>query len=261
MNSLITINNKNLSIKEFQNQRVVTFKDIDTVHERVEGTASRNFRENNDKFIKNTDYFLVTGDELKKLKQATNFVGSNANGIILITESGYLMLVKSLNDSLAWKVQRELVNNYFRKNQIINDLNSLSPQLQVLINMELRQRELESEIASTKQEIQGMRDVITINPNGWRKETSTIINKIALKAGGYEHIKLIRDEIYKVLNQRLGVDVQTRLTYKRRRMADEGVRKSKRDKLTIVDVIADDKKLIEGYVAIVKEMAIKSGVA
>lgn len=34
--------------------------------------------------------------------------------IILVTESGYLMLAKSFTDDLAWKVQRELVNNYFR---------------------------------------------------------------------------------------------------------------------------------------------------
>ena len=53
MNNLIKINNKDLQIKEFKNQRVVTFKDIDMVHERTEGTASRNFRENRDKFIKN----------------------------------------------------------------------------------------------------------------------------------------------------------------------------------------------------------------
>jgi anti-repressor protein len=43
-------------------------------------------------------------------------------------------------------------------------------------------------------------------------------------------------------------------------MADEGVCKSKRDKLSYVDIISEDKKLIEGYVAIVKEMAIKYGV-
>ena len=42
-------------------------------------------------------------------------------------------------------------------------------------------------------------------------------------------------------------------------MADEGVCKSKRDKLNRVDVIADDKKLIEIYVAIVKETAVKYG--
>ena len=37
--------------------------------------------------------------------------------------------------------------------------------------------------------------------------------------------------------------------------------KSKRDKLTVLDVIADDKKLVEGYIAIVKEMSIKNKVA
>jgi hypothetical protein len=40
-------------------------------------------------------------------------------------------------------------------------------------------------------------------------------------------------------------------------MVDGGVRKSKRDRLSKVDVIADDKELIEIYVAIVKEMAVK----
>lgn len=46
----------------------------------------------------------------------------------------------------------------------------------------------------------------------------------------------------------------------RRRMAEEGTSKSKRDKTTKVDVIAADKKLIEGYLIIIKEMAIKYGV-
>ena len=34
--------------------------------------------------------------------------------ITLLTESGYLMLVKSFTDDLAWTVQRQLVNTYFR---------------------------------------------------------------------------------------------------------------------------------------------------
>lgn len=109
----------------------------------------------------------------------------------------------------------------------------------------------------TKEEVQAMRDIITLNPNSWRKDSSTLINKIALNVGGYDHIRAVREESYKLLNTRLGVDIKIRLTNKRRRMADEGVCKSKRDKLTVLDVIADDKKLIEGYLAIVKEMSIK----
>ena len=113
MNKIITINNEQLKVKEFNGQRVITFKDIDMVHKRVDGTAGRNFRENKDKFIENIDYFSITGKALKDFKQTTNFVGSNTKEVILITASGYLMLVKSLHDDLAWEIQRELVNNYF----------------------------------------------------------------------------------------------------------------------------------------------------
>ena len=46
MGEIERINNLDLSVKVYQNQRVITFKDIDTVHERPEGTARRNFNTN-----------------------------------------------------------------------------------------------------------------------------------------------------------------------------------------------------------------------
>ncbi|ADK16706.1 Rha family transcriptional regulator [Clostridium ljungdahlii] len=153
------------------------------------------------------------------------------------------------------------------------DTSQLSPSLQMfskifesLANAELGQKKLQQgiteakkEASEVKKEVQGIRDTITLSSTSWRKDTTALVNKIALNVGGYDHIKAIREESYKLLNERMGVDVKTRLTNKRRRMADEGICKSKRDKLTILDVIQDDKKLIEGYVAIIKEMAIKSG--
>lgn len=105
----ITINSTNLPIREFNGQRVVTLNDIDEVHNRRSGTAGRNFRENRNRFIEGVDYFRRNSSEVQ------NEYGITApKGLILITESGYLMLVKSFTDDLAWKVQRELVNNYFR---------------------------------------------------------------------------------------------------------------------------------------------------
>ena len=136
-NQIVKINNADLSVKEFNGQRVVTFKDIDMLHERVEGTAGRNFRENKKHLIENEDYFSIKGNALRDFKQATNFVGSNAKEIILLTESGYLMLVKSLQDDLAWKVQRELVNNYFRIKEVVNSkklFNEFKGQLTTLVN-------------------------------------------------------------------------------------------------------------------------------
>ena len=115
---IIKINNTDLSVKEFNGQRVVTFKDIDMLHERVEGTAGRNFRENKNHLIEGEDYFKVCADEIRRYKIMD--LSNKTREVIFITESGYLMLVKSLQDDLAWKVQRELVNNYFRVKEIVN---------------------------------------------------------------------------------------------------------------------------------------------
>lgn len=101
-------------IKEYQGKRVVTFKDIDAVHQRVSGTASRNFRDNRERFISSVDFYKINQpDEMRRLG-ITRPQGGTPDEIILITETGYLMLVKSFTDDLAWKVQRELVDSYFR---------------------------------------------------------------------------------------------------------------------------------------------------
>lgn len=118
------------------------------------------------------------------------------------------------------------------------------------------------QIKEMKQDMQGIREIVAINPKTeWRHEASNLISKMSKKiAGDYSKVQELRTESYKLLNERMSVDLHIRLTNKRRRMAEEGVCKTKRDALNGLDVIADDKKLIEGYIAIVKEMAIKYGI-
>ncbi len=120
-------------IKMWNNQRVVTFKDIDSVHERPYGTAKRNFNRNKKFFVADVDYFEVPYSEF-----STNFVpnqtskgGNPNNEVVLLTETGYLMVVKSLKDDLSWTVQRQLVNGYFKaqeqKQQKPKQLEDLPP--------------------------------------------------------------------------------------------------------------------------------------
>lgn len=94
--------------KEFDGQMVVTLKDIDTLHQRPEGTAKRNFNQNKKYFIEGVDYFVRNSYE------ASNEYGIAApNGLKLFTQTGYLMIVKSFTDDLSWEIQRRLVNGYF----------------------------------------------------------------------------------------------------------------------------------------------------
>lgn len=112
MNDVMNICGTDVVIKEWHGKRVVTFKDIDTVHQRPEGTAHRNFKANRNRFISGVDFFRVKPSDFQKDEIRPTEI--NNNGTTLITESGYLMLVKSFTDDLAWKVQRELVDSYFR---------------------------------------------------------------------------------------------------------------------------------------------------
>lgn len=110
--SELTIGNVNVVIKEYQGQRVVTLKDIDTVHQRPDGTARRNFNTNKQHFIEGVDYFKIQPNEIRTVGIAS------PNGGTVVTESGYLMLVKSFTDDLSWDVQRELVNTYFKVKEL-----------------------------------------------------------------------------------------------------------------------------------------------
>lgn len=138
MNEIIVINNHELKAKEFNGQRVVTFKDIDTVHERPDGTARKRFSDNKKHFIEGEDYFVRKTDEAKK-----EFGITAPNGLALVTESGYLMLVKSFTDDLAWEVQRKLVKSYFNRKKRMSPEEMMRVQLGMIDGHEERIKALE----------------------------------------------------------------------------------------------------------------------
>ena len=145
---------------------------------------------------------------------------------------------------------------------------SLSPELQMfkaifdsVAKTELKQKEQDKAIEAVNQKVDGIRDVVVLSPNSWREECRKLLAKVAQARGGGGAYQEVNAEVFQLVDERARVSLETRLTNKRRRMADEGVCKSKRDKLNKVDVIADDTKLIEIYIAIVKEMAVKYGVS
>ena len=101
--------------KEFDGQMVVTLKDIDTLHQKPEGSARKRFNDNRRHFIEGTDFFRVSPGQLSEIRTVENQesgIRSN-NGGYVFTQTGYLMIVKSFTDDLSWEIQRRLVNGYF----------------------------------------------------------------------------------------------------------------------------------------------------
>ena len=75
-------------------------------------------KRNKGKLIEGEDYFVLNKEEFSEsLGVIQDFVPNNVKEIPLFTESGYLMLVKTFNDDLSWKIQRLLIENYFRQKE------------------------------------------------------------------------------------------------------------------------------------------------
>lgn len=125
MAEYVKINENELVIKEYHGERIVTLNDIDIVHGRPKGTAKANFNRNKKHFILNEDYFVLAGDDLSRVRQ-TYSVHKNTTKLIVLTESGYLILVKTFTDDLSWEIQRNLVNTYFKMKKL-SEKNQIQP--------------------------------------------------------------------------------------------------------------------------------------
>ena len=254
MNDLIPV--------EYQNQRVLTTVELSDAYGAEPVKIKQNFSNNKDRYTEGKHFFLLQGDDLQEFLRLEIFEVQNQSKIrslYLWTEKGAWLHAKSLNTDKAWEAYEMLVDDYYAIKSVA-PMQSLSPQLQLLISMELKQNEMQKEITQNAEAVQSIRDVVSLNTTSWRLDSSVLIGKIAHGMGGSEHIRDLRKESYKLLDTRMGVCVETRLTFKRQRMALEGICKSKLNALNPLDVIAEDKKLVEGYVAIIKDMAIRYGV-
>lgn len=141
---LVEINNVAIGIKEYESKRVITFKDIDRVHERPYGTASNAFKRHRQRFIKDEDYFHITRNISLDVRRPLGLETIPPKGIILVTESGYLMISKVFDDDIAWDVQRKLVNSYFRVKETISQDPTLMAMQMITETMKLMQQDITS---------------------------------------------------------------------------------------------------------------------
>ena len=119
MTELVNVEGTELSVKEYNGKMVVSFSDICDVHKCDRKRLVKHFERKRKHFIKDIDYFEITRKELNDLVSPNSkIMGNPYMRTYLFTETGYLMIVKCLDDDMAWDVQRALVNGYFAsKNQ------------------------------------------------------------------------------------------------------------------------------------------------
>ena len=139
--------------------------------------------------------------------------------------------------------------------QAHHDMTGLSPATRAAVAATQALAAQERRLNRVDAKVDAISDIVSISTMDWRRATRDIITKIAhMRVDDYQ---ATRNDIYKDVEQRGGYSLSTRLTNLRNRMAGEGQSLSKRNKTNKVDVIANDKRLIEIYMAVVKDHAIK----
>ncbi len=124
--NLIAIAGKEIELKEYNGERVVTAWDIEKLHEKDVREINQQFKRNINNLIENEDYFVVDRSYISEslsVRQTTqpviqNFIPNNVKEIILFTESGYLLLTKTFTDERSWNIQRQLVKSYFKLKEL-----------------------------------------------------------------------------------------------------------------------------------------------
>lgn len=203
-NNLVKINEEEIIVKEYENQRVVTAWDIAKVHNREVREVNQQFNRNKEKLIEGEDYFSLTPIEFSKSQIVIQeFIPNSVKEIILFSESGYLMLVKTFTDDLSWDIQRQLVKGYFKLKE--NNQKSLTlpqqllAQAQYLVDIDNRVSVVEDKIDNEIRVDNGEQRKI-------QKAVGTrIYQRIDIVPQLAENKKFVFQALYRDLKDRFGV--------------------------------------------------------
>lgn len=261
MNELLTIGNTQITAKTLDGKPVLTFRDIDAIHHRPEGSARKRFNDNRQRFVEGEDYFKITPSEFRTA--IGDMDSRQQNDVYLFTESGYLMIVKSFTDDWAWEVQRKLVKTYFRAKELAAEkpkpmsANDLF-ELQVKINREYESKlnALEERADNTDRKISTITGVFAAPPTDeerWRDEMNRRVRQMCEEYGLNYHTTI--GDMYAELERRAHVNLTTRQRNLRERMRLGGAKYAQREAVSKLVVISQDAKLRYIYEAIVREKA------
>lgn len=255
---------KQLQAVNHVGKRVLTTSQLAASYGTESDRISKNFHENKERFTEGKHFFKLEGEDLLHFRNSEpQITVSNMTRVLYLwTEKGAWMHAKSLNTDQAWNAYEALVDDYYN---VKLNTQALSPELQMfsqifqsVARMELANAEQSQRITQVEKKLDDTAEILALNPVDGRKKVTSLLNRIAQTLGGGSSYQDVRAESYQKLEDRAECNLSIRQTNKRKKMALEGVAKSRIDKVSKLDVIFDDGRLTEIYFAIVKEMAVQN---
>lgn len=254
--SVVNIGDTQFTSKTLDGKPVLTFRDIDALHHRPEGSARKRFNDNRQRFVEGEDYMKICASEFR-----THFDGLSSKAtedVYLLTESGYLMIVKSFTDDWAWEVQRKLVKTYFRAKELAaekpkpmtaNEMFSLQAQINLDNEREIKElkgrtAENEKRLDETNRKFDAVTTFVTsplTDADTWQERMTHHIRRAVEEFGlNYQQFHA---QLYDELERTAGVDLKCRQTRMRNRLYAAGATKTECKAVSKLSVVAADKKL------------------
>lgn len=247
--SVVSIGDTQFTAKTLDGKPVLTFRDIDAIHHRPDGSARKRFNDNRQRFVEGEDYMKICASEFR-----THFDGLSSKAtedVYLLTESGYLMIVKSFTDDWAWEVQRKLVKTYFRAKELsaqtpkpmtANEMFAM--QAQINLESERKLAALEGKVDETNRKFDAVTTFVTsplTDADTWQERMTRHIRRAVEEFGlNYQQFHA---QLYDELERTAGVDLKCRQTRMRNRMFAAGATKTECKNVSKLSIVASDKKL------------------
>ena len=120
MNNIVKVQNHDVAVIEWNNERVVTSAQLAELYETNEENIRKNLSNNQGRFEEGKHFYLLKGDELKAFKDCVNnlhVVSERAPQLYLWTQRGASRHCKMLGTDKSWDVFDCLEESYFNPKQ------------------------------------------------------------------------------------------------------------------------------------------------
>ena len=149
--------------------------------------------------------------------------------MIFMNRDGFTLLAMGFTGKKALEFKLQYINAFNAMEKHIKqqlDISNLSPELQLMANLVNNMAKQELAQKQLNEKVDSISEIVALNTTDWRKEANALINKVVRVMGNTaEAHKEVRSAIFTEVDRRAGASLETRLTNKRRRMADEGASK------------------------------------
>lgn len=119
MQEIVQIGENSVPVVEYCGKRVVTFEIVDLVHGNYKRTALGLFHSSRYRYVEGEDYIDLAKHETQESLQGV--AKEHVSEGILLSRTGYLILVKLFADDRICIIQRQMVNRYFRHSAFTTD--------------------------------------------------------------------------------------------------------------------------------------------